>query len=152
MDRVGFARDGEWARTGAPLERAGGWGIPSPDRTYRTGENVPFYFEAYNLERDVDGLVRYSVHITIENSRPPHWRMTRPALIDLKEPPEPRVETRFDEAAPAGDLKRMLDLEVGALPPNSYRLKLEITDRIGGGTAASSVVFKVVNDPDLSRK
>ena len=141
MDRIAFEP------ASGLLGRPGGWGVPSPDRVYLSGENVPIYFEAYNLASGEDGLSRYRVHITIEKATPAHPRMSRPALFDFKTPPRPSVESRFEEGAEPGDVNRMLDLAVGHLASGSYRLTLGVEDLVAGGRATSSARFKIVDPP-----
>lgn len=145
LDRVDFDQ------TEGHFARAGGKAVPNPRRVYRSGETVPIYFEAYNLPApDSSGATPYSIVLQVESAEPPHPRLRRPALVDLKPAVAPLVRARFDEAAAARDVDRLLDVEVGALPAGRYRLTVTLEAAAGSAAARGQIDFRVVAEPTVA--
>lgn len=124
--------------------RRDGTAVPNPRRFYRSGESIPVYFEAYNLAPAADGSHPYTLLLQVEDAAPPHPRMSRPALVDLKPAAGPLVTARFDEVSAPGRLERLLDVAVGVLPAGHYRLRVIVEQAAGARRAVATTTFRVV--------
>lgn len=131
--------------------RRDGEAIPNPRRTYRPGESIPLYFEAYNLAAAPDGTHPYALHLQVEDAAPPNPRLSRPALVDLKPAAGPLVTARFDETSVRPTLERLLDLSVGTLPAGAYRLRLTV-EQADGRRAVVTTTFRVVEGGATARR
>lgn len=101
--------------------------IPRIELVYRSSEDLSFYFQVYNAKKDP------------ATSKP---------RLDVEYQFLMKRGSRYQVAAkvpkPGQELGAMgFSLPLQGWPATDYRLRVTVTDRIGGGTATREIDFKV---------
>lgn len=129
-----------------PFARTDGGAIPSPDATYRQGESVPIYFEAYGLTPGADGRHAYTLEVEINDLKTfGDWTSKRRSSLSAnRRPRRPRSTSRFEEWSPTPSIERMLDLSVGRLPKGDYWVRVVVLDLASGRKAHGEGAFRII--------
>ncbi len=130
-----------------PFRKGGLSVVPNPTGEVQGSELLVLYFEIYNLETAgatetagaAGGRGRYEVRTRIA----PADRAGRSLFGRMADAFRTRtfVESSFQEESPGPTARRHLTIDVSALPPDRYRLDLEVTDLESGSTAARRLDF-----------
>jgi hypothetical protein len=99
------------------------------DLVYAAGQPLAAYAEIYGLKADADDRNRYTVRYTFEPSR---------GLVGRALKGSGQITLTFTREAPAREVTlEQLGIDTKALSPGSYRVTLEVTDLVGGGSPRS---------------
>jgi tetratricopeptide (TPR) repeat protein len=119
--------------------------LARPSLEFGGEDPLHLYYEIYGLDPDDAGRRRFRVDYTVRAERLERGALERlfqglQGLVGVRE--EDRATTfSFERAAlPSGGaaLVEHVSLDTSALPPGDYVLALEVTDLVGGGTAAQA--------------
>lgn len=138
---------------GAPrFERYGRTIVPLPPRRFLRSQPLFLYFEAYNLQREPAGQMRFRVDYTIRAESLDRSAVERffgglKGLVGIREEPE-SVTLSFERSVPhpgRGVWPEHLSFDTAALPAGRYTLEVEVTDhafydRRTRGSASFSIV------------
>jgi GWxTD domain-containing protein len=135
------------SRTGpAPFTKGRLNVVPNATGEVRGEERLVLYFEIYHLVpapaagAAPGGQSRYEVHYRITPAdREGNSILTR---IGNALRAKTFIESSFFEEGAVPTVRRNLAIDVSALPPDRYRLELEVTDLVGGGTARRELTFR----------
>lgn len=129
----------------------------SPNRglTFRAGDPVHIYFEVYELREDGEGVAAYDAELTVtevsEEGRSILARVFGGARDLLFGGGEGDAAVRWQRTvAPTGGVAPdFLRIELPALDPGSYAIRLSVSDARGGAAAVRDRVFTIVETPEV---
>jgi len=122
-----------------PFARWGRWRVvPLPSHTFRRGQTVFVYYEAYNLATDDGGNARYRTTYTLQSGNPDRNVVVRffSAVGERIFGGEERGSISYAfEHARADDINPTLEffsLDVSGSPPGDYTLTIQVEDLVAG--------------------
>jgi len=123
----------------SPFNRGALVVVPHPIRRYRQGDELPVYFELYNMRME-NGQTSYEISYRIVShtkKKSGFWdeRGRRPA-----------VASSFDATGYSKDEPQHLVIRTDNLKPGTYDLLISITDLIAADTVRRAASFKVVDE------
>jgi GWxTD domain-containing protein len=122
--------------------------LPLPGRTLGAGQPLFVYFEIYNLTKDAIGATDYTVKYAVAESSDDTALLTRlyQGIRSLVGWGERRAEIS-SEVTLSGiqkDVFTHLEVDMSRSKPGVYEMLVEVTDRLSGSTARSTVIFRTL--------
>lgn len=124
---------------------------PARTLSFRAGEPVSVYFEAYDVEAGVDGTGGYRAELSVED-RNQDGLLRRIVSTWLpsasrREQEETRVTWERRLSTPSDRTADYLELRIPDAEPGDYGIRLRLTDLVSGSVAETLRVFRIEEVP-----
>ncbi len=122
--------------------------LPLPGRALQADQPLYIYYEIYNLTRDTFGSTSYTIDYSVAEAPEGQALATRlfqglGSLVGLRRG-RAVVSSTIPGSGISSDLQTWLEIDLGGIPPDTYELRLTVTDENSGEKATSSLIFRTL--------
>ncbi len=141
ITQVGPGREGRFIRGDLEV-------LPLPGRALQTDQPLFIYYEMYNLSRDEFGATEYRVDYAIAEAPEGQALMTRlfqglQSIVTGRRR-RAQISSSITGRGIHSDVNAYLEIDLGALKPETYELLLTVTDLHTNESRSSSLIFRTL--------